>query len=499
MALCRAVIARRLLLAMIFAITIKKHSAQLAVLEYTARITVAVCPVGQRQKRSVQREDEWENRRGKLTEQVLRTEDFDYNLPDELIAQEPMLPRDACRLLVMNREESRLEHRHFYDIGDYLDPGDLLVVNETRVLPARLQGKRADTGGAVEVLLLKELDKLTHTWECLVKPGKRIRTGAIIEFSETIEQSGADEGILDTSSSQDPRISISASCGVCRATPSSALSPLAGEVEEGGSWSHSAEEDAVSEPVLRRGRDRESLSSTVLLTGTVTKVGDEGIRHISFVAADGDFHEAIHKLGSLPLPPYIKDYAGDQSMYQTVYAGEDEHSAAAPTAGLHFTPELLQQLQDKGVNIARVRLDVGLDTFRPISEDDPTEHHIHTEYFHVPQKAADAVNATRAAGNKVVAVGTTVVRALESAAKLSGSAAIVEQGAPTSLYILPGFEFQVVDALITNFHVPKSTLVMMVSAFADEKNGREEILAAYNEAVQKEYRFLSFGDAMLIL
>ena len=363
----------------------------------------------------------------------MRTEDFDYHLPEELIAQEPMMPRDACKLLVMHRNEGKLDHRHFYNIGDYLQPGDLLVVNETRVLPARLQGKRADTGGAVEVLLLKKLDKESNTWECLVKPGKRVREGTVIEFHESAE------------------LGVSESMGVLTASSS--------------------------------------------LQGKVLSVGNDGIRHISFTAADGDFHAAIHRLGTLPLPPYIKDYTGDQSLYQTVYAGEDEHSAAAPTAGLHFTPELLEQLQEKGVNIARVRLDVGLDTFRPVSEDDPTQHHIHTEYFHVPQAAADAVNATRAAGRRVVAVGTTVVRALESAAQLSGSATITEQGAPTSLYILPGFDFQVVDALITNFHVPKSTLVMMISAFT----GREEILAAYNEAVQHNYRFLSFGDAMLIL
>ena len=389
----------------------------------------------------------------------MRTEDFDYHLPEELIAQEPMMPRDACKLLVMHRDENKLDHRHFYDIGDYLQPGDLLVVNETRVLPARLQGKRADTGGAVEVLLLKELDKESNTWECLAKPGKRVREGAVMNFYESAE------------------LGVAGEVGVPQRTPQR-------KMETTGSIFRV--EDAVSTPTS---------PATPFLQGKVLSASNEGIRHISFTAADGDFHAAIHRLGTLPLPPYIKDYAGDQSMYQTVYAGEDEHSAAAPTAGLHFTPELLEQLQEKGVNIAKVRLDVGLDTFRPVSEDDPTQHHIHTEYFHVPQAAADAVNATRAAGKRVVAVGTTVVRALESAAQLSGSATITEQGAPTSLYILPGFDFQVVDALITNFHVPKSTLVMMISAFT----GREEILAAYNEAVQRNYRFLSFGDAMLIL
>ncbi|MCL2526035.1 MAG: tRNA preQ1(34) S-adenosylmethionine ribosyltransferase-isomerase QueA [Coriobacteriia bacterium] len=368
-----------------------------------------------------------------MTTASLRTEDFNYDLPESSIAQEPMMPRDHCKLLVMNRTDNTLEHRHFYDIVDYFDAGDLLVVNDTRVLPARLQGKRADTGGAVEVLLLKELDADTHTWECLVKPGKRVREGVELAFF------GA-EDVPSTSPSDEP-----------------------------------------------------------CLSGTVVEVGDEGLRSIRFAAADEDFHAAIHKLGTLPLPPYIKDYAGEQDLYQTVYARQDkEHSAAAPTAGLHFTPELLQQLQDKGVEIARVRLDVGLDTFRPVSEDDPTAHHIHTEYFQVPAAAAGAVNAAHDRGNKVVAVGTTVVRALESAAALTGSAHIEAQGAPTSLYILPGYDFQVVDALITNFHVPKSTLVMMISAFVDTEHGRERTLAAYAEAVEEGYRFLSFGDAMLI-
>jgi len=361
----------------------------------------------------------------------MRTEDFDYHLPEEQIAQEPMLPRDHCKLLVMNRKQGTLEHRHFFDIGDYFSPGDLLVVNDTRVLPARLLGTRTGTGGAVEVLLLKEIDADAHIWECLARPGKRLREGTTVDFAPAFAASGSDP----------------------------------------------------------------------LMTGTVVQVGEEGIRHIRFEARDGDFHAALHQCGTLPLPPYIKDYAGEQDLYQTVYAAEEkEQSAAAPTAGLHFTPELLQQLQDAGVGIARVRLDVGLDTFRPVSEDDPTQHHIHTEYFQVSQEAATAVNAARAAGNKVVAVGTTVVRALESAAQLSAqqgvpAGTIAQQGAPTSLYILPGFDFQVVDALITNFHVPKSTLVMMISAFT----GREEILAAYNEAVTNDYRFLSFGDAMLIL
>ena len=389
----------------------------------------------------------------------LRTEDFDYHLPEEQIAQAPMEPRDACKMLVLHRDEGRLEHRHFYDIIDYFEAGDLLVVNDTRVLPARLFGKRADTGGAVEVLLLKELDKDTHTWECLAKPGKRLREGAEIEFCEAAKSDKAE---------------------------------LEQELAQHALRCKSSENGDVFR--MRTVQDSPCSNSTSLV-GKVISVSDEGIRHISFTATDGDFQSTLHRIGTLPLPPYIKDYAGDQEMYQTVYAGDNEHSAAAPTAGLHFTPELLERIQAKGVGIARVRLDVGLDTFRPVSEDDPNLHHIHTEYFHVSQEAADAVNAANEAGRRVIAVGTTVVRALESAAALTGSSTIDSQGAPTSLYILPGFEFQVVDALITNFHVPKSTLVMMISAFT----GREEILAAYEEAVRENYRFLSFGDAMLIL
>lgn len=413
-----------------------------------AKTTVDVYPVGQKHRCSEQlaaKDDakiySMKAKTNTSNNRTLRTEDFNYHLPDELIAQEPMLPRDACRLLVMGRATGELAHRHFYDIGDYLKPGDLLVVNETRVLPARLRGKRADTGGTVEVLLLKQRSDesvvdgaVQQIWECLAKPGKRVREGTTLEFCEDL--------------------------------------------------------------------------SLPLLTGTITAVGAEGIRTIAFTAVDGDFNAAIHKLGELPLPPYIKHYSGNQDMYQTVYASDqDEHSAAAPTAGLHFTPELLDQLQANGINIAQVRLDVGLDTFRPVTEDDPTNHHIHTEYFHVPARTAEAVNRTRANKGRVIAVGTTVVRALESAAIMSqgdsannsGKVGLSEQGAATSLYILPGFEFEVVDALITNFHVPCSTLVMMVSAFADKNDGREKLLAAYDEAVQKQYRFLSFGDAMLIV
>ncbi|MCL2655109.1 MAG: tRNA preQ1(34) S-adenosylmethionine ribosyltransferase-isomerase QueA [Coriobacteriia bacterium] len=415
----------------------------------------------------------------------MRTDDFDYELPAELIAQTPAEPRDSCRLLVLDRETGACEHRRFTDILDYLNPGDLLVVNETRVLPARLRGMRAG-GGAAELLLLRQEDKAGAAWECLARPGKRIRSGDTLSFGD--------------------------------------------------------------------GR----------LTAEITQRRDAGRRLVRFSAtAPGDtVSAALHAIGETPLPPYITRTVDDPELYQTVYANaEDEHSAAAPTAGLHFTPELLQAAQDRGIGLAKLRLDVGLDTFRPVTEDDPAEHAIHTEYYYVSPEAAAAINATRARGNRIIAVGTTVVRALESAAlsapKLAafdgpswavnpshsaspslsvsnqdagdqrgggiadtehsadsqssaraqlnnrvedatvGDAAsplISSVGGPTSLYILPGFNFRVVDALITNFHVPRSTLVMLVSAFAS----REHILAAYREAVTQRYRFFSFGDAMLI-
>jgi len=351
----------------------------------------------------------------------MRTDDFDYELPQELIAQTPAEPRDSCRLLVLDRATGACEHRRFRDILDYLDPGDLLVVNETRVLPARLRGKRA-SGGEAELLLLKQEDEGGEVWECLARPGKRIRQDDTLSFGE---------GRL------------------------------------------------IAEIVERR---------------------DEGRRLVRFQATtpDDTVSAALHAIGETPLPPYITQTVDDPELYQTVYANaENEHSAAAPTAGLHFTPELLQAAQDRGVGLTKLRLDVGLDTFRPVTEDDPNEHVIHTEYYFVPPEAAEAINAAHACGNRVIAVGTTVVRALESAALSAFKQDTADQlatGGPTSLYILPGFEFRAVDALITNFHVPRSTLVMLVSAFAS----REQILAAYHEAVTQHYRFFSFGDAMLI-
>ena len=374
----------------------------------------------------------------------MRTDDFDYPLPDELIAQAPAEPRDSCRLLVLNREDGSLEHRHFTDVIDYLDPGDLLVANKTRVMPARLVGHKRGTGGVAETLLLKrreDLDPLGHVWECLVNPGKRLRQpGTIMEVVLTCE-------ILD---------------------------------------------------FLEDNRG-----------GRLVRFEPQGGRTLD---------SAIHEAGHVPLPPYITSYEGDPEKYQTVYAMHEEHSAAAPTAGLHFTPELIKRIEDKGVGWKTVELEVGIDTFRLVTEDDPTKHVMHTERYHVPQDVVDAVHATKAAGHRVVAVGTTAVRSLESAwdadapasapavtarrfedapdsAAVTGRGDIVERrDATTNLYLMPGSTYHVVDALITNFHVPRSTLMMLVSALAT----REQIMAAYQAAIDEKYRFLSFGDAMLI-
>ncbi|MGB4592419.1 MAG: tRNA preQ1(34) S-adenosylmethionine ribosyltransferase-isomerase QueA [Coriobacteriia bacterium] len=344
----------------------------------------------------------------------MRTDDFDYELPTGLIAQHPAVPRDACRLLVMDRASGQIDHRTFADLPEYLRAGDVLVVNETRVLPARLLGAKDETGGAVEVLLLRP--QYEGTWECLVKPGRRIKPGSRLVFGDG------------------------------------------------------------------------------LLTGLVVDVLEEsGARLISFRVARGTFMDAVHALGEVPLPPYITAPLDDPEQYQTVFSA-DEHSVAAPTAGLHFTPEMLDQLQRAGVHLAKVELDVGLDTFRPVSVDDPHDHHIHTEHFRVSQWAADTVNAAKERGDRVVAVGTTTVRALESAFN-EQTARVEATDGSTDLFIMPGFSFGVVDALVTNFHVPRSTLLMMVSAFA----GREQVMRAYAAAREERYRFLSFGDAMLII
>ena len=387
----------------------------------------------------------------------MRTDDFDYILPEERIAQAPAEPRDSCRLLVLHREDGSIEHKHFTDIVEYLEPGDLVVVNQTRVMPARLVGKKQNTGGVSETLLLKrreDIDALGSVWECLVNPGKRLKPGAVIEY--------------------------------------------------------------------RAGGLHAPDSAPVVLTGTIVDFVDDnrGGRLVRFEAqGDRTLDEAIHEAGHVPLPPYITQYEGDPEKYQTVYAMQDEHSAAAPTAGLHFTPELIETIKAKGVQWASVELEVGIDTFRLVTEDDPTKHVIHTERYHVAPEVVEAVKATKAAGHKVIAIGTTSVRSLESAwdnqipaaeppvvarrfEEAEDSAAVTHKGdivarenATTNLYLMPGSTFHVVDTMVTNFHVPRSTLMMLVSAFAT----REQIMNAYQSAIDEKYRFLSFGDAMIII
>ena len=381
------------------------------------------------------------------------TEDFDYELPEKNIAQAPAEPRDSCNMLVLHRENGSIEHKIFKDILDYARPGDLFVVNQTRVLPARLIGSKQNTGGICETLLLKrreDVDSMGFVWECLVKPGKRLKPGAVIEYK------------------------------------------------------NGTNEDAE-----------------VILTGEIVDFVDDskGGRLVKFTPLQGlTLDEAIHAAGRVPLPPYITQYEGDPEKYQTVYSMKEEHSAAAPTAGLHFTPELIEALKAKGCGWATVELEVGIDTFRLVEEDDPRDHVMHTERFHVSQDVIDAIHATKKAGNRVIAVGTTAVRSLESsydmdaevwdvpcvAQRFEGrkdSADAMQRGditahedATTNLYLMPGSTFHVVDALITNFHVPRSTLMMLVSAFAST----EQVMNAYQEAIANDYRMLSFGDAMFI-
>lgn len=337
--------------------------------------------------------------------------DFRYDLPQELIAQDPLEDRSSSRLLVLDKDTGEITHKHFYDIIDYLNEGDCLVLNETKVIPARLMGVKKDTGAVVEILLLKRKSKTV--WECLVKPGKKCRVGAVIEFGEG------------------------------------------------------------------------------LLTGTVSDIVEEGNRIIEF-EFDGIFEEILDKLGTMPLPPYITHTLKDRNRYQTVYA-KNEGSAAAPTAGLHFTKELLKDIEDKGVKLAKVTLHVGLGTFRPVKVSDVRQHHMHSEFFQVSKEAADIINSTRANGKRVICVGTTSTRTVESASDDKGY--LKEKSGWTDIFIYPGYKFKVSDALITNFHLPESTLVMLVSALA----GREKVLHAYEEAVKEKYRFFSFGDAMFIM
>ena len=337
--------------------------------------------------------------------------DFYYDLPQELIAQDPLEDRSSSRLMVLDKITGEVEHRHFKDITEYLRPGDCLVINNTKVIPARLYGVKEGTEAKIEILLLKR--KENDIWETLVKPGKKCKIGTKIVFGEGI------------------------------------------------------------------------------LTGEVIDIVEEGNRLIQF-HYEGIFEEILDRLGQMPLPPYITHQLQDKNRYQTVYAKYDG-SAAAPTAGLHFTPELLQQVRDIGVEIAEVTLHVGLGTFRPVKETDVLKHHMHSEFYKIEQSEADKINKAKKEGHRVIAVGTTSTRTLESAADENGF--LTEKSGWTEIFIYPGYQFKVFDALITNFHLPESTLVMLVSALA----GREHVLAAYETAVEEKYRFFSFGDAMFIV
>ena len=341
----------------------------------------------------------------------MKTSDFYYDLPQELIAQDPLEDRSSSRLMHLSLKDGSIEHRHFTDVLDYMEEGDCLVINDTKVIPARLYGHKEETGALIEILLLKRREN--DIWECLVKPGKKARPGAKITFGNGI------------------------------------------------------------------------------LKGKIIDVVDEGNRLIQF-HYEGIFEEILDQLGEMPLPPYITHKLKDKNRYQTVYA-KNEGSAAAPTAGLHFTKELLEKVKEKGVNIAHVTLHVGLGTFRPVKVDDVESHHMHSEFYIVEEDQAKLINDTKKAGKRVIAVGTTSCRTLESA---TGEDGILESGSGwTEIFIYPGYHFKMIDALITNFHLPESTLVMLVSALA----GKENIMHAYETAVQEKYRFFSFGDAMIII
>jgi len=369
----------------------------------------------------------------------IRISDFDYSLPSELIAQTPIEPRDASRLLVVHRTTGTFEHRHFRDIGAYLRPGDLLIANQSRVLPARLLGHRIETGGAVEVLLLAERPDLgPDYWETLVRPGRRLRKGSCIIFGD--ENGAKQAGLLQAK--------------------------ILERTEAGGRIVHFSVVDRYS---LQEERGQNQLDLKV------------------------SARELIEQLGRMPLPPYIHETLKDPERYQTVYA-RITGSAAAPTAGLHFTPRLLEHLRRQGVRIGFVTLHVGLDTFRPVESEDIREHKMHSEEIDLDAPTAELINETRRAGGRIVAVGTTVVRVLESVASLHEGRIEPYHGA-TRLFITPGYRFQVIDAMITNFHLPRSTLLLLVSSFA----GKALIEKAYQEAIRERYRFYSFGDAMLIL
>lgn len=340
----------------------------------------------------------------------MKTSDFFYNLPEELIAQTPVEPRNSSRLMILSRDSGAVEHKHFYNLPEFLKPGDCLVLNDTRVLPARMYGVREDTGAVVEFVLLRQHGNML--WECLAGPGKKAKEGYKFKFSDK-------------------------------------------------------------------------------LSATVTEVMPDGNRMIEF-RCDGDFFTVLDEVGQMPLPPYIKEKLKDKERYQTVYSKE-AGSAAAPTAGLHFTKEMLESIKKSGVNIAYVTLHVGLGTFRPVKVEDVTKHKMHTEHFYIPGEAADIINETKKNGGRVICVGTTSCRTVESCAARYGE--IRSCSGDTDIFIYPGFEFKCMDGLVTNFHLPESTLIMLVSAFA----GYDNVMNAYNTAVKEKYRFFSFGDAMLII
>ena len=339
----------------------------------------------------------------------MKTEDFNYNLPEELIAQTPLKDRASSKLLVMDRFTGELEHKKFHDIKDYLHEGDVLVINDTKVIPARLMGVKEDTGAVIELLLLKDLGN--DIWECLSRPQKRLHIGTMVKFSDE-------------------------------------------------------------------------------LSAEVIELLDDGVTRVKLLYS-GILLEILDRLGEMPLPPYIHEKLEDKDRYNTVYA-KNIGSAAAPTAGLHFTKELLSQLRDKGVIITNVTLHVGLGTFRPVEVDDINNHHMHSEYYNMSKETADILNKAKDNGNRIIAVGTTSTRTLESVINKYGK--FIECSGNTDIFIYPGYEFKAITCLITNFHLPKSTLVMLVSALA----GRENILNAYHEAINEKYRFFSFGDAMFI-
>lgn len=343
---------------------------------------------------------------------ILKVDLFDFHLPEELIAQTPLEQRDASRLMVLNKETGSVKHHMFHDLLDYVQEGDCLVLNDTRVLPARLFGTKEDTGANIEVLLLKQTQG--DTWETLVKPAKRVKEGTVISFGD--------------------------------------------------------------------GR----------LTAVCKETSDQGGRLLEF-NYEGIFYEVLEQLGEMPLPPYIKERLDDQERYQTVFARE-QGSAAAPTAGLHFTEEMLEQLKEKGVHIAFLTLHVGLGTFRPVSVDDLEEHDMHSEFYQVSEGTAALLNSVREKGGRIISVGTTSTRTLETIATEHKGKFVASSGW-TNIFIFPGYEFKAIDGMITNFHLPKSTLIMLVSALA----GRENVISAYEQAVAEKYRFFSFGDAMLIL